>query len=138
MPQVVPSTMPERRPLLSDGGVGRAAPEHNSIDEPDWLREDVARATANAWSPIRLLRIYADALDQKPLSVKAVSSGFVGALRNLLAQCILWSRGEHVTWHSMEVSATNAGRRRKRVECKKLCVSVPSGTGVWRDACVAC
>lgn len=113
---VVPSsTVLERRRLLSgDGSVSRTTSEQNNLDEPDWLRADVARAAANEWRPIKLLQLYAFALEQKPLLVKAVTSGFLGALRNLLAQCILWSEGEHAVWNDSQVSTFSEGRRRER------------------------
>lgn len=106
---VAPSTVPERRRLLSDGSASRTTSEQNNIDEPGWLREDVARAAANEWRPIKLLQLYGYALEQKPLLVKAITSGFLGALRNLLAQCILWSEGEHAVWDDKQVSKFSEG-----------------------------
>ncbi|CAN0460853.1 unnamed protein product, partial [Scytosiphon promiscuus] len=58
----------------------------------------------------RLLELYADALEKKPLLVKCISSGVLGALGNLISQCLFWTLSGDAVWHDKEVSIISAGR----------------------------
>lgn len=115
MPRAMPFTMLEMPRLLRDATVTSSTSEHHAVDEPDWTLEGVPREAGprTGCRPTRLLGWYADALEKKPLLVKCISSGLVGALGDMISQCVFWGQGGGAVWHDKEVSTIDTTKFRE-------------------------
>lgn len=125
--------------LPNYGAANSSTSEQDALIEPDRTREGVPReaATGIGWSPIRLLEWYAGAMEKKPLLVKILSSGILGALGNLISQCIFWTQSGDVVWHDEEMSTISAARalRKGRVGSRRYPSQQSAGKFKERRRC---